>query len=98
MERGHPAGGLAVGTGTRSEEELADWAYWLYLWHLPLILVLQRWMASWPFNVHGKFALMCVVTTGVLLLLYQAFVRYTWVGAMLNGPRVRLRTAPASAA
>lgn len=77
---------------------VSDASYWLYLWHLPLILVLQRWMVAWPFNVHGKFALMCAVTTGVLLLLYQAGVRYTWVGAMLNGPRVRLRMAPASAA
>ena len=36
-----------------------------------------------------KFALICVVITGFLLLCYQGFVRYTPLGTLLNGKRTR---------
>ena len=36
-----------------------------------------------------KFLLICASVTAVSLLSYQAFVRYTPIGAMLNGKKVR---------
>ena len=69
---------------------ISDASYWLYLWHLPLILVAFRVMKAWPVSVHAKFALVCFVTTAILLGTYQLGVRYTPIGAMLNGKRARI--------
>ena len=68
---------------------LSDSSYWLYLAHVPLIIGLQWLMRDWPLFAAVKFALICLVVTGFLLWLYRTIVRYTWVGKLLNGPRVR---------
>ena len=67
---------------------VSDSSYWLYLWHLPLVVFAQRLVLSWPLNTHLKFLLICIVVTSVLLATYQLFVRYTLIGTMLNGRRV----------
>lgn len=66
---------------------LADASYWCYLLHLPLVLWLQVIVAKWPVNGWLKFAFIMAVNVVVLLLSYHWFVRYTWIGRMLNGPR-----------
>ena len=68
---------------------LSDSSYWLYLAHVPLVIGLQWLMRDWPLFAAVKFVLICLVVTGVLLWLYRTVVRYTWVGKLLNGPRVR---------
>jgi peptidoglycan/LPS O-acetylase OafA/YrhL len=66
---------------------LSDASYWCYLIHLPLIVALQILVAplAWPGPL--KYALLMAVTLAVCLGTYQAFVRYTFIGATLNGPR-----------
>ena len=73
---------------------VSDSSYWLYLWHLPLIVFAQRLVLTWPVSAHLKFALICITVTAVLLLSYQLFVRYTVIGTMLNGKRERTRRGP----
>lgn len=68
---------------------VSDSSYWLYLWHLPLIVFAQRLVLTWPLNPHVKFLLICVVVTALLLATYQLGVRYTLIGTMLNGKRER---------
>ena len=68
---------------------VSDASYWLYLGHLPLVLGGQELAVSWSVSVHLKFALICLAVTGILLATYQIGVRYTFVGRVLNGPRVR---------
>ncbi len=76
---------------------VSDSSYWLYLWHLPLIVFAQRLVLTWPLNAHLKFALICGVVTAVLLGSYQLGVRYTLIGTMLNGKRERPRRQPVMA-
>lgn len=66
---------------------LSDASYWLYLTHLPLLFVLQAPMRPLEFSAWLKFALATVTCTGLLLVVYQQAVRYTWLGTLLNGPR-----------
>jgi len=42
---------------------------------------------SSPIPANPKFLLICTVTTAFLRLTYQVFVRYTWIGRLLSGPR-----------
>jgi hypothetical protein len=68
---------------------ISDSAYWLYVAHLPLIMVAQSVVQSWPLPAIAKLAVVCAVTTAMLLASYQLFVRYTSLGTLLNGPRIR---------
>ena len=73
---------------------VSDSSYWLYLAHLPLIVVAQRWAIDWDANVHLKFALIVLAATALLLASYHLAVRHTPVGTFLNGPRGRRPAEP----
>jgi peptidoglycan/LPS O-acetylase OafA/YrhL len=68
---------------------LADASYWWYLWHLPIVMLLQIWIAQWPLNGWLKLLMILAVTVAILLPSYQAMVRYTFIGRILNGARER---------
>ena len=68
---------------------LSDASYWIYLWHLSLILLAQGVANKVKLNVHLEFMLIIVSVTFILLLIYHFGVRYTIIGKMLNGHRVR---------
>lgn len=68
---------------------LADSSYWLYLIHLPIVMALQVAVSQldWPWPV--KFAAILLIALPVMLLTYQFLVRYSVIGAVLNGRRTR---------
>lgn len=68
---------------------VSDSSYWLYLVYLPLIIIAQQITRQWRLPAMVKFALICTVVIAVLLVAYQGFVRYSWLGTLLNGPRQR---------
>ncbi len=68
---------------------MSDASYWIYLWHLALIFPAQALAANLAWNVHLEVALMIVAVTAILLVVYHLAVRYTFIGTMLNGRRVR---------
>lgn len=72
---------------------LSDASYWLYLIHLPLMVVAQTLLIGQPLPTFVKFILALTVVTGILLVAYHYGVRYTVIGRLLNGPRER-RTTP----
>ena len=65
----------------------SDSAYWIYLAHLPLVLALQIAVLplEWPASL--KFLLVFSTAIALLFASYRWTVRYTWIGALLNGPR-----------
>ncbi len=70
---------------------VSDSSYWLYLVHLPLIIVGQALLLRTNLPPLVEFAILTIITTAALLVSYHVAVRYTPIGALLNGKRVRQR-------
>jgi glucan biosynthesis protein C len=66
---------------------LADASYWIYLVHLPLVIFLQAFMnlVAWPWWI--EYPLILAVAFPIMLGTYELLVRYSWIGAILNGRR-----------
>ncbi len=80
---------------------LADASYWIYLIHLPLVVLLQAVSAQVAAPWFVKFPALLFAAMTLMLVSYQLFVRYTVIGRVLNGRRYRrepVMTAPAAAA
>ncbi len=69
---------------------VSDSSYWLYLVHLPLVIVGQVVLQRTGMPALVEFALLLVVTSGLLLVSYRYLVRYSWIGTLLNGRRERV--------
>jgi peptidoglycan/LPS O-acetylase OafA/YrhL len=76
---------------------IADASYWLYLIHLPIVMALQVAVSqlAWPW--YAKFAVILGVAFPLMFLSYEYLVRYTFIGAILNGRRTRTPKAAAVA-
>ena len=66
---------------------MADASYWIYIVHVPLLMVFQYLVKDQPWLVEYKAGLVIFGTLGVALLSYALFVRYTFIGTILNGRR-----------
>ena len=73
-----------IGQESRIWRYISDVAYWLYLAHLPLLLVVQEMVRTWDLPAVVKWGLVCFGVTGILLFLHQLFLRYTFLGTLLN--------------
>jgi len=79
--------GAVLAVERRGVRYLSDSAYWLYLMHLPLLIVLQDTIRDWDLAAEVKFFGLCIAATALLLVSYQLFVRYSPLGWLLNGRR-----------
>ncbi len=66
---------------------VADSSYWMYLFHLPVVVWFQVAVAELPLHWSLKLILISISTIGLSLLTYDLFVRSTFIGWMLNGRR-----------
>jgi peptidoglycan/LPS O-acetylase OafA/YrhL len=66
---------------------VADSSYWLYLVHMPVVLVFQILLADSEWTPALKAVAVFVASVAALLASYHVLVRPTWVGAILNGRR-----------
>lgn len=76
---------------------LADGSYWMYLVHMPVVMVFQMSLAplSWPAAL--KVPIVVALAVPTLVLSYDLLVRNTWIGALLNGRRYERWIAARSA-
>lgn len=70
---------------------LADASYWVYIVHLPLVMVGQILVVNetWPWFV--KFGVVTGGTMAISLMTYELLVRHSFVGGWLNGRRIPWR-------
>ncbi len=67
----------------------ADASYWIYLSHLPVMAVLGLVLFETPIPDSLRFALLVLITLGLIFPAYGAFVRHSAIGRVLHGPRPR---------
>jgi glucan biosynthesis protein C len=68
---------------------VADASYWLYLAHLPLVIALQIGVAPLHWPPWAKYAMVLAIAFPVLFVSYHYLVRFTPIGTVLNGRRLR---------
>ena len=66
---------------------MADASYWIYIVHVPFVIMLPLLFTSIPLPGIVKLALVVTMATGLILLTYRYFVRSTFIGKQLNGRR-----------
>ena len=66
---------------------MADASYWIYIVHLPIVMLLPPLLAGAPLPALVKLALVTIAAIGLILLTYRYFVRTTFIGRQLNGRR-----------
>ena len=78
---------------------VADSSYWLYLIHLPIVMVLQAMVVKLDLPAEVKILIVLAAAFPLMFASYQLMVRRTVVGAILNGRRAprRQRGSTASA-
>jgi peptidoglycan/LPS O-acetylase OafA/YrhL len=76
---------------------LADASYWIYLSHMPALILVVALAGSLSLAAAPEFALVSAGALTFSLVTYPLFVRYSVIGRMLNGPRQRRPLKPALA-
>jgi peptidoglycan/LPS O-acetylase OafA/YrhL len=66
---------------------LADASYWVYLMHLSTLIFFITLLRPYEWHWSIKLAISVGGSMPILLVSYHYLVRYTWIGAMLNGRR-----------
>ncbi len=62
-------------------------AYWVYLVHFVIAILLSGFMYSFAISVYLKFFIVLTITTMISLITYHFFVRNTFIGVFLNGKK-----------
>lgn len=76
---------------------LADASYWIYIVHLPLVIALQIVAAMLPLPWWVEYPAILALAFPIMLGSYELLVRYSWLGAILNGRGMPRRPTPGKA-
>lgn len=72
---------------------LADASYWVYILHLPLVMLAQVWVQDWAGPWWLKLGGVSLGVLAVCLITYELLVRHGFMGRWLNGRRIPWRKA-----
>jgi glucan biosynthesis protein C len=70
---------------------LADASYWIYILHLPLVMLAQVWVQDWAGPWWLKLGGVSLGVFAVCLVSYELLIRHSVMGRWLNGRRVPWR-------
>jgi surface polysaccharide O-acyltransferase-like enzyme len=70
---------------------MSDSAYWLFIMHMPVVVLLQVAFLPVPLPALAKVPIVLALSVAILIVSYDFMVRPTWVGALLNGRRYQRR-------
>jgi membrane-bound acyltransferase YfiQ involved in biofilm formation len=73
---------------------LVDASYWVYLIHVPIVVATAIFLNGIEISSYVKFILGIVSGAVLSLLSYQWFVRYSMIGYILHGKRVKKVPSP----
>lgn len=68
---------------------LADASYWIFLIHVPFLTAASMTLAQTDLPLQLRLVIAVTFSIGLSLATYALFVRYTFIGRVLNGPRSR---------
>jgi glucan biosynthesis protein C len=77
---------------------LADASYWVYILHLPLVMLAQVWVQDWAGPWWLKLGGVSIGVFAVCLITYELLIRHSFMGQWLNGRRIPWRKAREMAA
>jgi peptidoglycan/LPS O-acetylase OafA/YrhL len=77
---------------------LADASYWVYILHLPLVMLAKVWVQDWAGPWWLKRGGVSLGVFAVCLITYELLIRHSFMGTWLNGRRVPWRRTPRAAA
>ena len=66
---------------------VSDASYWMYIAHLPLVFLAQKYVTEWDAPAFAKLVVICISLAIILLASYQLLVRHAPIGWLLNGRR-----------
>lgn len=70
---------------------LADASYWVYILHLPLVMLAQVWIQDWTGPWWLKLAGVSLGVLTTCLITYELLIRHSFMGRWLNGRRIPWR-------
>ncbi|MBN1906664.1 MAG: acyltransferase family protein [Deltaproteobacteria bacterium] len=68
---------------------ISDSSYWIFIIHFPLVTYIQVFLVTAPFSGYLKLIISSAILFFIGLITYRYIVRYTFIGTMLNGKRIR---------
>lgn len=74
---------------------LADASYWVYILHLPLVMLAQVWVQDWSGPWWLKLGGVSLGVFAVCLVTYELLIRHSVMGRWLNGRRIPWRRTAA---
>jgi acyltransferase-like protein len=77
---------------------LADASYWVYLMHMSTVIFFITLLRPLDWHWSVKLAITVGGSLPILLVSYHYLVRFTWIGAILNGRRHAAPAKPARGA
>ena len=67
----------------------ADASYWIYLVHLPLVMVFQTLLSKLEWSWGLKFPIIVMAVLLIALSSYHLLIRHSFIGVILNGKRAK---------